>query len=646
MGVTSYTIGGIDASAFTINENTGNVVLIANPDISIKFSYSFEITATDFENNTSVPFLVSLLIIEQDNINPVITSAAEVSIEENIGAEQDMYTATAEDNVGVTSFAIGGTDASAFTIDANTGVVTLIDNPDFEIQNSYTFEVTANDASGNTSNPFTVSLSIIDLDEFNTGVAWGQVRYIMFRGEDDKDPLETYLINNIGEVDILDTGGNNLIDNGTLNKNDFEYSYGGGFWSSSSAVDLFDNDPSDAYANNPTSATANTAEKWVLIDLNQTVEIGSLTIQARSNSSDHIERINHITVFTSDRKDTGFAYTGTPRGDNNEDFLLGKSVEEMKKDVTLNWRDLTELSTITTSFTYESSIKHVDFTAPIITSGTSAFSLFSNSGAVQEIYTATATDDQSVTSYTIGGNDASAFTIDTITGVVILQSNPNIDVQDAYTFEVTARDAAGNSSTPQTVSLTILDENDLEPIITSANTANSIEENSGAEQQIYTVTTSHFQDVTSYAIGGTDAGAFSINVNTGVVTLLENPDFETKDNFTFEVTARDISGITNSPFVVNLPIIDLDDEMPVITSIASATITEESGPEQEMYTATADDNVGVTSFAIGGTDASAFTINANTGVVTLVDNPDFETTRILLLLRLLLVMLLDILVYR
>ena len=50
------------------------------------------------------------------------------------------------------------------TIDPSTGVVTLTGNPDFEAQESYAFEVTANDAAGNTSVPQTVSLAITDLD--------------------------------------------------------------------------------------------------------------------------------------------------------------------------------------------------------------------------------------------------------------------------------------------------------------------------------------------------------------------------------------------------------------------------------------------------------------------------------------------------
>ena len=80
----------------------------------------------------------------------------------NSGSGQVIYTVTASDNVGITSYAIGGTDASAFTIDANTGVVTLVANPSYD-QQTYTFEVTASDILNNTSIPLTVSLTIDNL---------------------------------------------------------------------------------------------------------------------------------------------------------------------------------------------------------------------------------------------------------------------------------------------------------------------------------------------------------------------------------------------------------------------------------------------------------------------------------------------------
>ena len=239
----------------------------------------------------------------EDTIAPVITSPAIANtIAVNSGAGQEIYTVTATDNVGVTSYAIGGTDASAFTIDANTGVVTLVANPSYD-QQTYTFEVTASDILNNTSIPLTVSLTIDNL------VTWGQTRYIMFRGTDANGQY-----NNVGELDILDTDGNDLIENGTLVKNDFTYYYGGGFASVyKDGKTLFDNINYSAYTSNGFSVSS--GQKWVLIDLGQTVEVGSLTIQARSNSTDHINRITHMTVFTSDRDDSGFTFTGTTSGE-------------------------------------------------------------------------------------------------------------------------------------------------------------------------------------------------------------------------------------------------------------------------------------------------------------------------------------------
>lgn len=326
----------------------------------------------------------------------------------------------------------------------------MIPNPDFETKAVYNFNVTATDVDGNTCLPFPVSLSVNDADDLER--KWGFVRYILMRGTDEND-----VYNNVGELDILDPDGNNLIDNGTLILDDFTYRYGGGYYPGSSGEELFNNSASDEYANNTFSV--NEGQKWVLIDLNQTVEIGALTIQARSNSSIHIERIKHITVFASDRADYGFAYYGTENtNNNNEDLTLYTSLYLMKTDTTLWWCSLEEFNENNNPITFVKARQLIDTIKPIITSDSVATPIIENSGAGQVVYSISTFEEGEIVSYNIGGTDANFFSIDTISGVVTLIENPNTANKNFYSFYVSAKDNAGNTSTPKQVSLVVLEK--------------------------------------------------------------------------------------------------------------------------------------------------------------------------------------------
>ncbi len=97
-------------------------------------------------------------------IPPVITSGdMGIDLVENSGAGQTVYTILASDNIEVTGYRLSGADANLLSL--NNNIVSLDANPDFENKSSYRFDVTANDAEGNTSNVKTITFSIIDVDE-------------------------------------------------------------------------------------------------------------------------------------------------------------------------------------------------------------------------------------------------------------------------------------------------------------------------------------------------------------------------------------------------------------------------------------------------------------------------------------------------
>jgi len=62
-GVVSYSISGEDASLLSVNRSTGVVSLDIDPDLKIKRSYSFSVTAIDNQGNTSTEIEVTFSII-------------------------------------------------------------------------------------------------------------------------------------------------------------------------------------------------------------------------------------------------------------------------------------------------------------------------------------------------------------------------------------------------------------------------------------------------------------------------------------------------------------------------------------------------------------------------------------------------------
>ena len=288
-------------------------------------------------------------------------------------------------------------------------------------------------------------------------------------------------------------------------------------------------------------------------------------------------------------------------------------------------------------------VNNLDEVAPTITSGATTTAIAENSGAGQVIYTATADDSSDVSggvTFALASTapDNSAFTINATTGEVTLTANPDYETKSNYIFGVQATDAVGNQSSIQGVSLTITNTNDNAPVITSGGVATSIAENSGANQVVYQVSSTDadgsgsWNSIGEITLSGTDASSFSVSNNIysdyGQVTLLDNPNFETKPSYTFDVTVTDDFGNGNAsaPQTVTLAITNVDDTAPVFTS-SSSTIYLAQGIDanEEVYTAvatdTGDGTNGNITYSLTDNAGGRFTIDSSTGVVTNVTPP-------------------------
>ena len=178
-------------------------------------------------------------------------------------------------------------------------------------------------------------------------------------------------------------------------------------------------------------------------------------------------------------------------------------------------------------------------------------------------------------------------------------------------------------------SKTIVVDDTTAPVITSPETGINLQENIEAGQTIYTITASDANGVGSYAIAGTDAALLSVNAGSGVVILTADPDYETKNSYSFAVTATDAAGNTSAATTVTFAITNVDEVVPTITSGTTGTNkAENSGAGQTIYTiaATANDGGTIASYTIAGTDVDAGLLSVNAGgVVTLTADPDYET---------------------
>ena len=472
--VVNYVMDAPSTASFTLKESNGFAidtdgnVTVTDADFETADERSFTVVASDGTNTTEKT--VTVRVDNLDELAPVFDSGATaVAIDENSGSGQVVYTAVADDSADISAgvtFSLEGADAEAFVIDAQSGEVTLLDNPDYEVQSSYEFVVKASDGVNNSTQA--VSLDINNLDEVAPELSGTQL------------------------VSVYET-------------ND-----------PSTAIYDADHTDGEDTSNGVTYSLASTNTDTLTIDQNGVVRVtGSIDHETLAQYS--------FTVVATD--DAGNA---------------------TKEAITIDVID-------------------VDETKPVFTSGSTALNIDENSGAGLEVYkiiaddSSDAVDDADLTYSLASDGDRMAFDYDSVTGVVTLSSNPNFEAKSEYNFVVRATDEYGNEST-ENITLKVNDVDEVAPDITSSVSAGTIVENSGTNQLVYTATANdiHSNEATSdgftFALGGTNAAAFTIDAKTGEVRLIDNPDQDAQPSYEFTVSATDAAGHTSQSQAVSLSV--------------------------------------------------------------------------------------------
>ena len=136
-------------------------------------------------------------------------------------------------------------------------------------------------------------------------------------------------------------------------------------------------------------------------------------------------------------------------------------------------------------------------------------------------------------------------------------------------------------------------------------------------------------DALSYKLVGADAIFFAINGMTGqlltkAILDYEQPDDADRDNeYEFMIQARDGTSVAFRPVAVTVTDAIENLAAPIITGVATITVTENSTAVATYQAVDPDSATSTFTWTLGGDDAGAFEIS-NAGVLTFDPAPDFE----------------------
>ncbi|MFB2561544.1 cadherin repeat domain-containing protein, partial [Sphingobium sp. sgz301303] len=456
-GDISYTLGGADAAAFTLDAVTGELTLNASADYEAKASYDIVITAT--QGSTSTDQAVTISVIDVNDNAPVFSSGDAASVAENADASTVIYTAAATDadaTFGPISYTLGGADAAAFTLDAVTGELRLNASADYEARASYDIVITAK--QGSTSTDQAVTISVIDVNDNAPLFTSGDTASVAENAD------ASTVIYTAAATDADATFG------------DISYTLGGAdaaaFTLDAVTGELRLNASADYEARasydiviTATQGVTSTdqAVSISVIDVNDNAPV--FTSGDAASVAENADASTVIyTAAATDADATFGPISYTLGGADAAAFTLDAATGELTLNASADYEakasyDIVITATQGVTSTDQAvsiSVIDVNDNAPVFTSGDAA-SVAENADASTVIYTAAATDADATfgpISYTLGGADKDAFTLDAATGELTLNASADYEAKASYDIVITA--TQGVTSTDQAVSISVI----------------------------------------------------------------------------------------------------------------------------------------------------------------------------------------------
>ena len=247
-----------------------------------------------------------------------------------------------------------------------------------------------------------------------------------------------------------------------------------------------------------------------------------------------------------------------------------------------------------------------------------------------------ATDaDNDTLTYTLGGTNALAFSIDSSTGQLKTKIPLDYETKNQYTVTVTVSDGSLSDTITVTINVTERDRDTKRgPAFTEGkNTTRSVAENtpSGVNLGVPFLATDPDGDTLTYSLGGTDKASFSFDSSTSQLKTKAPLDYETKNRYTVTISAFDgyLTGIITVTITVTDVFEPTTNSPPAFTEGDSAAraIAENSstGLGFGAPVSATDPDGDTLTYSLGGTDAASFSIYSITGYLRTKAQLDYET---------------------
>ncbi len=651
----TYTLDDSAGGLFAIDANTGVVTLAGALDAETATSHNITVRATsdDASFNTQ-SFTININDLDEFDVGAVVdTDASANAVDENASVGSTVgITANASDADATTNAITYTLDDSAgglFAIDANTGVVTVAGALDAETATSHTITVraTSDDASFNTQS-FTININ--DLDEFDVGAVVDTDATVNTVAEDASVGTSVGITANASDSDVTDNVSYSLTDDA-----------GGRFAIDANTGVITVNAALDYEANTSHSVTAlatsddgSTASQIFTINVTDVDEFNLSALTDNNPAADSVAENSAvgttvgITAFADDPDGTD---TVSYFLDDNASGLF--SIDANTGVVTvagaLDAETATSYNIIVRGLSTDGSFSVKSFTIAIndvdefdigavndVDAAINAVDENASVGSTVGI-TASATDSDVTDTiiYTLDDNAGGLFAIDANTGVVTVAGA--LDAETATSHNITVRatsDDASFSTQSFTININDLDEFDVGAVVDTDASANSVAENAGVGTAVGVTANASDADVTdnvTYSLTDDAGGRFAIDTNTGVITVNAALDYETNTSHNVTVLATsDDSSTSSQSFTINVSDVDEFDVSAISdTDVAADAVDENSAVGTSVgVTAFASDGDGsnnTISYSLTDSAGGLFTIDANTGVVTVNGSLDAET---------------------